>query len=271
VRAACASINPDVRAHADRCQRPGRRPASACSHWADVVIGAVDNREARVFINSACARVGKAVGRRRDRGPGRRGAGVPSRRSGRLLRVHDERHRSPAPGRAALVRAAWPGPRWRAATCRPRRSPRRSSARWRSRRRSSWCTASRLCVGAGLHVDGLMERDQPRDLPAPGRTVRATSTWARCVPLGLGTRRRSRWARCSIAPRRRLGPGAVPRSVARRDRAADLPELRRPPRRGARCWARCASPRPRARRAARTAWSRSPSSVGRDGEVDLTA
>ena len=27
--------------------------------WADVVIGAVDNREARVFINSACARVGK--------------------------------------------------------------------------------------------------------------------------------------------------------------------------------------------------------------------
>lgn len=28
-------------------------------HWADVVIGAVDNREARVFINSACARVGK--------------------------------------------------------------------------------------------------------------------------------------------------------------------------------------------------------------------
>jgi molybdopterin/thiamine biosynthesis adenylyltransferase len=28
--------------------------------WADVVIGAVDNREARLFINSACARVGRA-------------------------------------------------------------------------------------------------------------------------------------------------------------------------------------------------------------------
>jgi molybdopterin/thiamine biosynthesis adenylyltransferase len=28
-------------------------------HWADVVLGAVDNREARVFINSACARVGR--------------------------------------------------------------------------------------------------------------------------------------------------------------------------------------------------------------------
>ena len=28
--------------------------------WADVVIGALDNREARVFVNGACARVGKA-------------------------------------------------------------------------------------------------------------------------------------------------------------------------------------------------------------------
>jgi adenylyltransferase/sulfurtransferase len=28
-------------------------------HWADVVIGALDNREARVFVNSACARVGR--------------------------------------------------------------------------------------------------------------------------------------------------------------------------------------------------------------------
>src|SRR5947209_17514215 len=27
--------------------------------WADVVIGALDNREARVFVNSACARVGR--------------------------------------------------------------------------------------------------------------------------------------------------------------------------------------------------------------------
>jgi len=27
--------------------------------WADVVVGALDNREARVFINSACARIGK--------------------------------------------------------------------------------------------------------------------------------------------------------------------------------------------------------------------
>jgi len=28
-------------------------------HWADVVIGAVDNREARVFVNAACARLGR--------------------------------------------------------------------------------------------------------------------------------------------------------------------------------------------------------------------
>jgi adenylyltransferase/sulfurtransferase len=27
--------------------------------WADVVVGALDNREARIFINSACARLGK--------------------------------------------------------------------------------------------------------------------------------------------------------------------------------------------------------------------
>jgi molybdopterin/thiamine biosynthesis adenylyltransferase len=30
-----------------------------CFRWADVVIGALDNREARVFVNSACARVGR--------------------------------------------------------------------------------------------------------------------------------------------------------------------------------------------------------------------
>lgn len=51
-------INPDVHAHA----LPFNILASAglgVFHWADVVIGAVDNREARVFINSACARVGK--------------------------------------------------------------------------------------------------------------------------------------------------------------------------------------------------------------------
>jgi adenylyltransferase/sulfurtransferase len=29
-------------------------------HWADVVVGALDNREARVFVNSACARTGRA-------------------------------------------------------------------------------------------------------------------------------------------------------------------------------------------------------------------
>ena len=29
-----------------------------CFRWADVVIGALDNREARVFVNAACARVG---------------------------------------------------------------------------------------------------------------------------------------------------------------------------------------------------------------------
>src|SRR5207248_5172028 len=30
-----------------------------CFRWAQLVIGALDNREARVFVNSACARVGR--------------------------------------------------------------------------------------------------------------------------------------------------------------------------------------------------------------------
>ena len=53
---AMTAINPDARSHAIvgnilECAGLG------VFAWADVVIGAVDNREARVFINSACARV----------------------------------------------------------------------------------------------------------------------------------------------------------------------------------------------------------------------
>lgn len=51
-------INADVKSHAhlENVLVTGGLGVFA---WADVVIGAVDNREARVFINSACARVGK--------------------------------------------------------------------------------------------------------------------------------------------------------------------------------------------------------------------
>jgi molybdopterin/thiamine biosynthesis adenylyltransferase len=52
-------INPDVRAHAVDANVIVRGGLGVF-HWADVVIGAVDNREARVFINSACARTGKS-------------------------------------------------------------------------------------------------------------------------------------------------------------------------------------------------------------------
>jgi adenylyltransferase/sulfurtransferase len=55
---AMRAINPDVRAHAI----DGNVIASGglgVFAWADVVIGAVDNREARVFVNSACARTRK--------------------------------------------------------------------------------------------------------------------------------------------------------------------------------------------------------------------
>ncbi|TMQ12259.1 MAG: ThiF family adenylyltransferase [Deltaproteobacteria bacterium] len=48
-------INPDARGHA-RCENLISGAGLGVFLWADVVIGAVDNREARVFINSACAR-----------------------------------------------------------------------------------------------------------------------------------------------------------------------------------------------------------------------
>jgi molybdopterin/thiamine biosynthesis adenylyltransferase len=48
-------INPDARGHA-RCENLIAGAGLGVFRWADVVIGAVDNREARVFINSACAR-----------------------------------------------------------------------------------------------------------------------------------------------------------------------------------------------------------------------
>lgn len=51
-------LNPDVKVmpHADNILVTTGLGVFA---WADVVIGGVDNREARVFINSACARVGR--------------------------------------------------------------------------------------------------------------------------------------------------------------------------------------------------------------------
>ena len=51
-------LNPDVRALAV-CENALTGAGLGLFAWADVVIGAVDNREARVFINAACARVRK--------------------------------------------------------------------------------------------------------------------------------------------------------------------------------------------------------------------
>ncbi len=55
---AMRALNPDVRAHAVDADVLARGGLGAFA-WADVVIGAVDNREARVFINAACARTGR--------------------------------------------------------------------------------------------------------------------------------------------------------------------------------------------------------------------
>jgi adenylyltransferase/sulfurtransferase len=49
-------INPDVHGH-PICENVLTSAGLGVFLWADVVIGAVDNREARVFINSACARM----------------------------------------------------------------------------------------------------------------------------------------------------------------------------------------------------------------------
>lgn len=50
-----SELNPDVRGHAIN-ENVLARAGLGVFLWADVVIGAVDNREARVFINAACAR-----------------------------------------------------------------------------------------------------------------------------------------------------------------------------------------------------------------------
>lgn len=56
---AMREINPDVHAHAIAADVLVRAGLGVFA-WADVVIGAVDNREARVFINAASARTGRA-------------------------------------------------------------------------------------------------------------------------------------------------------------------------------------------------------------------
>lgn len=53
------SLNPDVKATA-RIEDIATRGGLGIFAWADVVIGGVDNREARIFINSSCARTGRA-------------------------------------------------------------------------------------------------------------------------------------------------------------------------------------------------------------------
>jgi molybdopterin/thiamine biosynthesis adenylyltransferase len=53
------ALNPDVRA-LGRCENVVTQVGLGVFLWADVVIGGVDNREARVFINSACSRAGRA-------------------------------------------------------------------------------------------------------------------------------------------------------------------------------------------------------------------
>jgi molybdopterin/thiamine biosynthesis adenylyltransferase len=52
-------LNPEARA-LGRAENVVTQLGLGVFHWADVVIAGVDNREARVFVNAACARVGRA-------------------------------------------------------------------------------------------------------------------------------------------------------------------------------------------------------------------
>jgi molybdopterin/thiamine biosynthesis adenylyltransferase len=199
-------LNPDVRAHAIDANVLAAAGLGVF-HWADVVIGAVDNREARVFINSACARTGRAWVDGAIEGL----AGVVRvfrARSGRLLRVHDERHRSPAPGRAALVRAPGPG----RGGARPRADLGGAASiigAMEVEEAIKLVHGQPTLVGAGLHVDGLMAEvsrvTYPRRVDCPGHEHLGP-----LVPLGLGVadvtlgalldraEARSGRARCSI-------------------------------------------------------------------------
>ena len=58
VRRMC-ELNPDVTAAA-RTENVIHRAGLGVFAWADVVIAGLDNREARIFVNSACARTGRA-------------------------------------------------------------------------------------------------------------------------------------------------------------------------------------------------------------------
>jgi molybdopterin/thiamine biosynthesis adenylyltransferase len=51
-------LNPEIRVEA-RVENVVTHAGLGVFLWADVIIGAVDNREARVFVSSACARAGK--------------------------------------------------------------------------------------------------------------------------------------------------------------------------------------------------------------------
>ena len=53
-----AELNPEVRA-AGRAENVLYRAGLGVFRWADVVICGVDNREARLFVNAACARLGR--------------------------------------------------------------------------------------------------------------------------------------------------------------------------------------------------------------------
>src|SRR5262245_38343793 len=55
---AMREMNPEILAHA-RAENAAHRAGLGVFAWADVVMGCVDNREARIFVSSACARTGR--------------------------------------------------------------------------------------------------------------------------------------------------------------------------------------------------------------------
>jgi molybdopterin/thiamine biosynthesis adenylyltransferase len=194
-------LNPDVRAHAIDANVLAAAGLGVF-HWADVVIGAVDNREARVFINSACARTGRAwvdgaieglAGVVRVFRPDQ-GACYECTMNATDRRLLAERRSCALLARAAVARGHVPTSAVTASII----------GAMEVEEAIKLVHGQPTLVGAGLHVDGLMADTSrvtyPRRVDCPGHEF-------------LGPLRRSgsasptsRSARCSIAPRPRSGP-----------------------------------------------------------------
>ena len=257
-------LNPDIRAHAVDANVLSAAGLGVF-HWADVVIGAVDNREARVFINSACARTGRPwvdgaieglAGVVRVFRPDQ-GACYECTMNATDRRLLAERRSCALLARAAVARGHVPTSAVSASII----------GAMEVEEAIKLVHGQPTLVGAGLHVDGLMAETSrvtyPRRADCPGHEHLGPLR-----PLGVGHAELTLGALLDRAEAA-LGPGAVldlsrdvivrlscPSCGTATPGRAVLGAVRE---------SEAACPSCRAHRVVEIA-----SSVGRDGEVDLT-